>query len=365
MASSFRAFLVNDLFGDPALYVGLQWERRALLFDLGDISTLSAGRLLRISDVFVSHAHVDHFVGFDHLLRVLLGRPKALRLYGPPGFGDHVEGKLRGYSWNLVDGYSLSIEVHEVHPGGVRRCRFSCPEGFRRVEMASAASPDGVIVSEPEFRVRCAPLDHRIPCLAFALEERIHLNVDKVRLDEMGLPVGPWLMDVKRAARANAPDDLVFHVVWSAGGRRFERSVSLGVLRREVIRESPGQKLVYVTDAVGSSENRERILDLARDADVFFCEAGYPARDADRARARYHLTTVEAGRLAAESGARRFGVFHLSPKYRDCAGELVAEAMAAFTGGDGGGGQRHAVDRRPQTPRKTPSTAEMGGLDRR
>ena len=34
MASSFRAFLVNDLFGDPALYVSLPWERRALLFDL-------------------------------------------------------------------------------------------------------------------------------------------------------------------------------------------------------------------------------------------------------------------------------------------------------------------------------------------
>ena len=77
MASSFRAFLVNDLFGDPALYVSLPWERRALLFDLGDITALSAGRLLKITDVFVSHAHVDHFVGFDHLLRVLLGRAKA------------------------------------------------------------------------------------------------------------------------------------------------------------------------------------------------------------------------------------------------------------------------------------------------
>ena len=82
MASSFRAFFVNDLFGDPALYVSLPWGRRSLLFDLGDITALSAGRLLKITDVFVSHAHVDHFVGFDHLLRVLLGRPKALAITG-------------------------------------------------------------------------------------------------------------------------------------------------------------------------------------------------------------------------------------------------------------------------------------------
>jgi ribonuclease Z len=343
MVSSFRAFLVNDLFGDPALYVRLPWERRALLFDLGDIGTLSAGRLLKISDVFVSHAHVDHFVGFDHLLRVLLGRPKGLRLYGPPGFIDHVEGKLRGYSWNLVDGYSLSIEAREVHPDRVRCARFGCPTAFRREDVADVAACDGLVLSEPEFRIRCVDLDHRIPCLAFALEETVHLNVDKARLDELGLPVGPWLMDVKRAIRAGKPDDFPIRVAWSAGERRHERLVPLGALHREVVRASPGQKLVYVTDVVDSTENRERILALARGADVFFCEAGYPERDAERARTRYHLTTVQAGQLAAEAGARHFVVFHLSPKYRDCAGDLVAEAMAAFTGGRGARSSRKAA----------------------
>lgn len=335
MSSSFRPFLVNDLFGDPALYVGLPWARRALLFDLGDLSTLSAGRLLKISDVFVSHAHVDHFVGFDYLLRVLLGRPKALRLYGPPGFVEHVDGKLRGYAWNLVDGYSLSIEVHEVHPDCVRRARFACPQSFQREEMPDLPTPGGVLVSEPEFRVRCARLDHRIPCLAFALEEPVRLNVDKARLDELGLPVGPWLMDVKRAIRRGEPDETEIRITWSDGSGRHAQSLPLGAIRNGVVRASSGQKLAYVTDVLDSAENREKILALAAGADVFFCEAGYPERDAERARARYHLTTVQAGRLAAEAGARRFAVFHLSPKYRDCAGDLVAEAMAAFADASG------------------------------
>lgn len=330
MGSSFRPFLVNDLFGDPALYVALPWARRALLFDLGDLSPLSAGRLLKITDVFVSHAHVDHFVGFDYLLRVLLGRPKALRLYGPPGFIERVDGKLRGYSWNLVDGYSLSIEVHEAHPDRLRRARFACPRSFRREEVPDVAAPDGVLVSEPEFRVRCAHLDHRIPCLAFALEEPVRLNVDKARLDELGLPVGPWLMDVKRAMRCGEADETEIRIVWSDGAGRHARSLPLGVLRREVVRTSAGQKLVYVTDALDSAGNRERILALAAGADIFYCEAGYPERDAERARSRYHLTTAQAGRLAAEAGAHHFAVFHLSPKYRGCAGDLVAEAMAAF-----------------------------------
>jgi ribonuclease Z len=330
MANSFRAFLVNDLFGDPALYVSLPWERRALLFDLGDITSLSAGRLLKITDVFVSHAHVDHFVGFDHLLRVLLGRQKALRFYGPPGFISHVEGKLRGYTWNLVEGYTLVLEVHEVYPDRVLAARFSCPEGFVRRDDPTARPFDGVVLEEAQFRVRAAHLDHRIACLGFALEETCHLNVDKAGLDALGLPVGPWLMDLKRAIRNGAPDDHPIRIAWSEDGKRTEKTLPLGGLRRDVVRVSPGQKLAYVTDAVNSPENAERIAELAQSADTFYCEAGYPERDHDRAAARFHLTAAQAGRLAAEAHARRLVVFHFSPKYRDCPGDLLDEAMAAF-----------------------------------
>ena len=66
--------LVNGGFGDPALYLQCVWEKRALLFDLGQITALRPGEILRVSDVFVTHTHIDHFIGFDHLLRVMLNR---------------------------------------------------------------------------------------------------------------------------------------------------------------------------------------------------------------------------------------------------------------------------------------------------
>ncbi|MFA9562510.1 MAG: ribonuclease Z, partial [Nitrospirota bacterium] len=92
MTPSFSPHLVNDLFGDPGLYVEIRWSRRALLFDLGDNTPLSPTSLLRVQDIFLSHTHMDHFIGFDRLLRVALGRGKRIRFYGPPGLIANIHG---------------------------------------------------------------------------------------------------------------------------------------------------------------------------------------------------------------------------------------------------------------------------------
>src|SRR5450759_1947688 len=92
--------LVNGPFGDPALYLDFRFERRAMLFDMGDLAALPPKKILRLSDVFVSQTHMDQFAGFDRVLRICLGRDTALRLYGPPGFLDHVGHKLAAYTWN-------------------------------------------------------------------------------------------------------------------------------------------------------------------------------------------------------------------------------------------------------------------------
>jgi len=67
MSRHFDPHLINVPFGDPGVYVDLVFERRALLFDLGDLSPLPPRKLLRISDVFVTHRHMDHFAGLDDL----------------------------------------------------------------------------------------------------------------------------------------------------------------------------------------------------------------------------------------------------------------------------------------------------------
>jgi ribonuclease Z len=328
MKPTFQPRLVNGPWGDPALLVRVRWARRALLFDLGDLTTVPAADLLRISDVCVSHTHLDHFIGFDHLLRTVLGRDRVLTLFGPPGIIVNVEGKLGGYTWNLVHGYPLRLEVGEVERTVVRRARFACAEGLRRRDLDERPFA-GILWDEPGFRVRAVHLDHRIPCLAFALEEPVHINVDTEQLAARGLPVGPWLARLKAEIRAGAPDEAPIVVRWPDG--REER-YALGELKAAIVRMTAGQKLAYVTDVVYSPENVDRIVTLAKGVDVLCCEAAYLERDAALAAARCHLTAHQAGRIAREAEVRHLVLFHFSPRYQGQAEAFYHEAREAFGG---------------------------------
>lgn len=72
--------------GDPGVLIDLKFKRRAILLDIGDVSSLATRKLLRETDDFVSRAAMDPFTGFDHLLRACLDRDAGVRLYGPAGF---------------------------------------------------------------------------------------------------------------------------------------------------------------------------------------------------------------------------------------------------------------------------------------
>jgi ribonuclease Z len=337
MKPLFHPRLVNDPFGDPGLYVDFLFERRALLFDLGDLSPLSARQLLKVSHAFVSHTHMDHFAGFDALLRILLGRDKVLHLYGPPGFIDRVEHKLAAYTWNLVANYESDFVVRATEVdlnGGSSSAELRSSTGFRRIPLPLEVSGDGVLLDEDTFQVRAVVLDHQIPCLAFALEEKFHVNVWKSGLEELGLPTGPWLRDLKSAVARGEPDDMPVPVSWREDGATRERVVSLGDLREKVLRVVPGQKIAYVTDAGYTPKNAEAIVELARDADTLYIETAFTHEEEKRAAEKYHLTSRQAGWLARAAGAKRLIPFHFSPKHTEEEETLIREALEAFEGTD-------------------------------
>jgi len=332
MKPIFHPRLVNDVFGDPGLLVEFFDERRALLFDLGDISAIPNGTLLKVSDVFVSHTHIDHFIGFDHLLRIVFGRGKTLRLYGPRNFIANVEGKLAGFTWNLVDRYSQSItlEVTEVHEDHLRRARFRAVDQFKRSDERREPFAGGLLLEEPSFSVHTAVLEHRVPCLGFALKEMFHVNISKERLDAAHLPAGAWLNELKQAILESKPDDFLVRVPCPEKGRSEFKELPLGPLKEDLTLQSPGQKIAYVVDTVYNADNKSRIVDLVRGADLFYCESPFIAEEEKRGQDRFHLTSRQAGLLAGEAGVGQLRTFHYSPKHMGRKVQLREEAQSAF-----------------------------------
>ena len=327
-----QASLLNDRFGDPGLYLDFLFQRRAMLFDLGDLSRLSPRKLLRVSHVFVSHAHMDHFAGFDQLLRMMLGRGVRLHLFGPPGIIERVGHKLAAYSWNLVHNFaeSLAIEVAELdEQGQLTRAAFDCQAAFAPGRRSSFTASGGILFEEDSCLVRAAVLDHGIPCLAFALQVKRHVNVFKARLQEMGLAVGPWLQDLKAAVLADAPGETAIQAAWREGSERRERTLRLSELR-DALRVVPGQKIAYVTDVRFHDENVRRIAELADGADVLFIESPFLDADAEIAARKNHLTAAQAGYIARRAAAKAIVPFHFSPRYGGMEEKLIAEAEAAF-----------------------------------
>lgn len=331
MNPAFSPRLVNGPFGDPGLYIHLRLEGRALLFDLGHNDALSAAELLRMSHVFVSHCHMDHFIGFDHVLRLFLARDKTLYLFGPPGIHECVEGKLRGYTWNLVDNYEFALEVAEVAPDRIKRVCFPAATGFKP-ETLSTEPFTGILLDEPAFRVRTAHLDHRIHSLGFALEEKTHLNVDMSVLEQMQFKVGPWLSELKQALQRNEPDETLITARWREKGQDISHALPLGDLRGTLVKEARGQKIAYVVDTIFTPENAARIAALVQRADLFFCESPFLNEDEEQATRRYHLTARQAGLLGRAANVEKLVVFHFSPRYSGQADRLYREAQETFHG---------------------------------
>lgn len=305
---SVDAALVNGVFGDPLLHVRLRHQGRSLLFDLGDGGRLSARVAHQVSDVFVSHAHMDHLGGFFWLMRSRIGELPVCRLVGPPGLARQVDGLIRGFLWDRVGEAGPVFEVAELHGDLLQHSRLQA--GRAGIEtLPSTSVEDGIVLREPGFRVRAITLDHHTPVLAYAWEPSSQYHVRTDRLRDLGLQPGPWINELKRYltlgeldADVQLPDD---------------SEQPAGALADALILTSPGRRLVYATDLADTAENRARLQGLARNAHTLFLEAAFIEADEAQARKHGHLTARACGEIADAAGVARLVPFHLSRRYLD------------------------------------------------
>ena len=266
---------------------------------------------------------MDHFAGFERILRFHLHRTKVLRIYGPEDFITRVEGKLSGYTWNLTGQYPLSILVTESGEDVLKTAAFRASSGFQREDLESVTW-DGTLLDEPGFGVKAVVLDHGTPCLAFKVQQKMHVQILSGELKRHGLVPGSWLSSLKSNVIIGDPPSKKIRIKTLDGIAES----TLGELSC-IYKIVPGAVLAYVVDAADSTRNVDKIVALAERADLLYIEAAFSIKDISLAVERKHLTAQKAGQIAREACVTRVKIIHLSPRYKGMESELLKEAAVA------------------------------------
>lgn len=265
--------LVNGSTGDPALYVNPPARDDAILFDAGELCALDTAALGDLGAVFISHHHVDHFIGFDRIVRANLDRDKALCVYGPEGTIGKIYDRIKSYEYPFFPFQKIVIEVHEILPGLNRWALLECTQRFPEPTMREEAWSGPIIHDVGDLHVEAIHVDHTTPCLAFAL--------------------------VQTATRAGDP-------------------------------RTPETRIAYVTDTAWSDSVRPALLRLARGATRLYCDSFYAHEHLDRALKHRHMTATQAAELARDACVEELVLIHFASRYQGRYHELVEEARAIF-----------------------------------
>jgi len=318
--------IVNGLAGDPAAHVLVRQTGEALLFDLGDLSALSHKDLLKVKHVFISHTHVDHFIGFDRLLRVNIPHRRCLYFYGPIGLAENIRHKILGYTWNLIDDDQLCFEVCEIDALShtLVRSSLSKSSGFELIELARESCQDNfeLVTLSDCSQVIAVPLYHKsIFSISYQLIYPIHSRINSQKMEQLGFKPGPWIKELQSKI---ARHDL-------AGVLQIDgQSLLVRSLAEELVKKEESHRFTYLTDISYDRRNLQRLKKAFSQTSCLLSECSFTDADYLRAVDKAHLTSRQAALIGAYLGADSLLLFHVSNIYSQRVEEVVAEAQEFF-----------------------------------
>jgi ribonuclease Z len=247
--------------GLPAVLLRAGGER--ILIDCGEGTQQQLLRSIGLPEVdaiFLTHYHLDHWLGLVGMLKTfdLRARERPLTIHGPSGLH-----KLFATLRPLVGrtGYPLTL----VELGRHDEVRFG------------------------SFTLSAFPVKHRVEAYGYAFVE-----------DER-----PGRFDVEAARTlgiTHAPDF----------GRLQRGEIVDGVHPEQVMGEARAGRRIVIS---GDTAPCQAVEAFAQDADLLIHEATFLEEERARARETSHSTARQAAELARDAGVRMLALTHLSSRY--------------------------------------------------
>lgn len=220
----------------------------------------------KISHIFISHLHGDHYFGLVGLINTfgLLSHTQKLHIYGPEPLQEIIQMQLRVAETFIP--YPLHFHV---------------------------VTENAVLVDNDKIRIKCFRTSHRIQCFGFSFEEKItkrKILIDQVR--KYDIPVSFYSslqngLDYITPKGEVVPNDLV------------------------TAAPEKGKRYAFCAD----TRYDETLLEHIYGFDTIYHETTYLDNLRDKAYERFHSTTRQAAEIARKAMVHKLLIGHFSSKY--------------------------------------------------
>lgn len=264
----------------------LNVQNRHFLIDCGEGAQLQLAKtsvsIHRISHIFISHLHGDHYLGLMGLLFTmhLNHRETDLHLYSHRGLDEIILTQLKHSHSTL----NYRIHFHELNPG-----------------------KHELLFEDDLLTVEAFPLMHRLACSGFIFREKIKPR----RIDKDRLPFDMKLQHIAQLKLGNDIHDEEGHLLYK--NEDF------------TLPPRPSLSYAYCSDTALFPE----LTRFIKDVDVLYHEATFMEEEREKAHSTFHSTASDAARIAQMLNAKRLLIGHYSARYRELDG-LLGEARAVF-----------------------------------
>lgn len=264
--------------GLPAISV--QADGDVLLLDCGEGTQrqmmLHGVSYAKVKAIFISHLHLDHFLGVFGLLETLRlsGRAEPVELFGPRGS-------------NAVFGSKGMLKIHEISP---------------------PASAPAIIYEFGGYRVLAFPVSHgpRVDAFGYIVEQKPYVRFHEDKAKKAGLK------------------DAMFTEIQKTGELKIGKKI---VRMQDITYIQKGKKIIYAGDTMQCGA----IADAAAGADLLIHESTFCLDKKDEAKEKYHSTASDAAKIAKKAKVSHLALTHISGRYSDDA-PLLEEASKIFKG---------------------------------
>lgn len=234
----------------------------------------------KISHIFISHLHGDHYFGLVGLINTfnLLNHQQELNVYGPSPLQEIIELQLK------VADTSISYPLH-----------------FHTI------TKEAILVDNDKVCVKCFRTNHRIECYGFSFtEKKLPRKLDPDKAKASGIPF-TFFNELKKGLDFIKEDGSVVKNEWVT------------------TEATKGKQYVFCAD----TKYDESLIQHIEGADLVYHETTYLDNLQERAAARFHSTSKQAALLAKKANVKRLLIGHFSSKYPTLE-EFESEAREVF-----------------------------------